>query len=130
MSDQFNLNWSGSVTTENVEQVADLFRQLLVGKRFTHVSVNEGSQYRPDVHTGLSLHEREPITVIQLGEEVGVSITDTRFSRTTWSSQAYQGASKTEEKPYITFECNKVTITTRAPSGFRIYWVFAVEEDR
>jgi hypothetical protein len=52
---EFNLHWFGMLTVENIEQVADLLRQLLVGKTYTFVTVNELFRYKPEVRTSQRL---------------------------------------------------------------------------
>ena len=51
MMNEFNLNWSGMLTTQNIDQVADLLRHLLTGKKYTFVAANEYYEYKPEVRT-------------------------------------------------------------------------------
>lgn len=38
---RIDLNWDGMLTVKNIEQVVDLLRRLLGGKRYIFVSSNE-----------------------------------------------------------------------------------------
>jgi hypothetical protein len=129
----YGLNWAGVLTLSNMEQVAELFKQLLEGKTYAFIACNEGYQnFLPKVRTGQQLKgSTEAITVwrsenrkyggIVIGDTYGVWGMDTNTD-----DAAYDGKFTV---PYIHFEWNKVTITHRAPAGHLLYWVAAVERE-
>src|SRR3989344_4773693 len=55
MLDTINKTWSGNLTPENAEEVARVMTEILEGKTFVTVNVNEGLQFRPEVRTGQRL---------------------------------------------------------------------------
>ena len=51
-SDIFNLNWNGDLNTTNMNNVCDLLLQLLDGKKFTIVTIEENRpQHHPHIQT-------------------------------------------------------------------------------
>ena len=135
MKNPLNLRWSGPLTTNNVEHVADLLRQLLKDKRITVVEAHERFGFRPKVHTGECLEEMraaEPALIIAHREPdppyaiVAFSVADNFWPCSTNLVDADLYDPKSGNA-YFSFDNDKVTITLRNTGGEKIYWVLAVE---
>lgn len=115
---KFDLNWSGTLTTDNVGQVVNLFKQLLTDKRYTSVIAKESSGYLPDVKTCQRL-----VNVDTMGDRfAGFNLND---SQATWSFYVND-----RNPTYISFSETKVTVTQKSAFGGQIiHWAFAVEEE-
>jgi hypothetical protein len=120
------------LTTENIEQVVGLLKELLIGKKYTFIACNEYiGDFRLDVRTSQSLKD-SPFSIWrdeEKGAYAGFNVSDSYGvwgCLTTLREDKYDGK---YDNPYIVFEHNKVTITHRAASGALIYWCAAVEQD-
>lgn len=132
--ENFSLSWYGMLTVENIEQVADLVRQLLVGRTYTFVAANEYRDYKPQVRTNQHMtrsNAGDPVNVYydESAEKrfAGFSVCDTYGIwgvSTNLKDDLYDPDFK---NPFVNFENDKVTITHRAASGNKIYWVIALE---
>lgn len=132
-----DLGWHGMLTVNNVEQVADLLRQLLTGKRYTFVAVNEFYGFKPEVRTSQKLKPKinssNPINVYydDTGAKrfAGFSVSDSygvwSFSTNLQEDQDDPGS----KNPHFSFEWDKVTIIFRLSGGNLVYWVAAVEKE-
>lgn len=127
-----DLIWCGMLTTKNIEAVAKMFRELLMGKKFTLVTAHEDIYFRPYVTTSQILISPngtdEPIKVWHWIE--GKSSIDISCSNEVWSFETSIKENEFDPKflnPYINFDSNKVIITWLSNSR-KMYWVAAVEE--
>jgi hypothetical protein len=131
--------WSGCLTLENLDLVADRIRRLLENQRFTWVSCNQVmSNYFPEVRTGQRLAEGVKVTRVAPdgGREVGyitisysayVAPLDTDISdRAEANTLTY--TEKRTRGPYLCFTHDRVEIDHFIEPGSRAYWVAAVEE--
>ncbi|MFA5936350.1 MAG: hypothetical protein WC822_00555 [Candidatus Paceibacterota bacterium] len=122
----FDSFWSGMLTVNNIEKVADLLRRLLMGKRFTLVMSCQFFGFKPDVRTNLCLDSRGGINVSGIDT---ISIVDTS-SINIYSTRLVDDKYDIDfENPYFYFEGEKVTITRRSPQGELTYRVYAVERE-
>lgn len=132
---EIDLQWAGVLTFENIDQVADTLRDLLTGRRFTLVSANELEMFKPRVKQGKMVVEREMHPGVYVnrrsdpdGTILRVSDTDSVWGCITRTHD--ESPDPTFENPHISFEGDRVTITCRAPSGLKLYWVVVVEKDQ
>ena len=141
-------DWYGTVTVDNIEEIAEQLRQLLAGKYFTTVHCYEYRDWRPEVRLRQYLQgNREsrysgdpanitlihhhlkpdakpnatPHSQIVIGDSYGVG----GFATT----RTDPGYDPEYNSPYVHIEWNKVTITNRAPNGLKYHVVYAVEGD-
>ena len=128
---EMNLGWAGMLTIENVEKVAELFRELLQGKRYTFVSANEFFGFKPEVRTRqrLAFQKSDPIQAFKEkdGKSAGIMV-HAPFG--VWSIHTNLAKNQHDpefKNPYLAFDWNRVTITHRAPGGNKLYWVVALE---
>ena len=138
------LNWYGVLTIGNIEQVVDMFRRLLTGKRYTFVAVNMyGNEdapgqliSRPGVRTSQRIEPDKAISKDAFSfwygdnkEYAGFNVVDTYgvWGCSTSATDSFQVGDY--ENPYIVFEYHKVLIIHRAPAGHLLYWVIATEAE-
>ena len=135
MEQEIGLNWYGMLTVENIEKVAETLRQLLKEKKYTFVACNEGMDFKPEVRTGQQLKpstKGDPINVYFDEESKRFASFNVCDSYGVWSCSTSLHTDDYDHEfknPYIVFEWNKVTITHRAGSGSKIYWVCAIERE-
>lgn len=132
-SEPLPLNWSGMLTVNNAEQVADLLRRFIGDSRYTFVAARAEGWFEPDVRTGQRLKADrgcEPIVFhrhstrhvqILIGDSYGVS---SLMSTTT--NDAYDPDFKA---PYLCFGRRQVRITHRVPCGDVVHWIYALEPE-
>jgi hypothetical protein len=133
MPKKMNLKWYGMLTINNIEQVADLLRQLLSGKRYAFVSSNELFSFKPEVRTNQELKPSDPINVYYDKDGKRFAGFNVYDSYGVWGcSTSLQEEQYDHEfkNPYFVFNLDKVTITHRAPAGHKLYWVVVVEGDQ
>lgn len=137
MPKQFTLNWYGMLTIKNIEQVTDLLRQLLENKRYTFVIAYDASGCKPEVRTSQRLMPGSTtsgnaisIHIDENGRYADFNVHDTYGLWGAMTHLIEDEYDKDFNNPYIVFEWNKVTITHRAPSGQKLYWIAAVEDDQ
>ena len=129
--EKIDLRWHGMLTLENIDQVATLLGQLLAGKKYTFVTANEHSDFKPDVRTNQTLLDTISVTRDKKGEKWSARfvVTDSYgmwYCSTNLEEQQYDGEFN---NPHFTFKSDQVTITHRGPAGFKIYWVIAIQDD-
>lgn len=127
MKEPMELNWHGMLTTENIEAVVNLLKQLLEGKRYTFVTCNESFRFKPEVRTGQRLTGDFKIYRDESLNYAGFNVGD---SYGMWGCSTNTNEARydhTFQNPYFSFEWHKVTITHRAPAGYLLYWCLAVE---
>lgn len=120
--------FSGYLCHDTAEQIADAFRQVLDGKEFTFVAVNEGHGYRPEVRPNCRV--KEPISVGRYGD--GGRYVVVRFNQHDYTSvittaaQSQFDASKSKQPGpdwrYVHVTDRGIEIEHYAPAGFRLYW--------
>lgn len=135
---EYNLHWYGMLTIENLENVVDLLKQLLDGKKYTFVACNEFFDFKPEVRTGQMVDHKGATSgnafSIWWDEKNnpphygGFNVGDT-YGVWGCSTTATDEVKHDNENPYFVFEGNKVTITHKAPAGHLLYWVAAVEKE-
>lgn len=127
--ESMNLNWYGQLTTENVEQVADLLRQLLNKKRFA-VVISEGKDFQhfipPNLKPGQKLKSEKGVgneIIVHYGKGVKTAHIQIFTSCGLFDLQTPQ----VPESPFFTFEDIKVAIQYYNSNGDRFYLQFAPE---
>ena len=143
----YNLHWSGMLTTGNIEQVHNLFHELLDGKFYTSINAHptvypkidekhpETMDCRMHVRTSQKLTPEgvrggDAITFSVDGKYAHLAIHDTYgiHMMDTKLEGEHAHYDHTYQNPYIVFEYNRVTIHHRAPAGNLLVWAFAVED--
>ena len=126
-------NWHGTLTLENLEEVAAMIGDLLDGKRYTFVACNEYFKFKPEVRTGQELNHKgatsgHAISTYFDNEQSpprfgGFNIGDTYgvWGCSTASSAEGYHYDPTYEAPHVSIDWGKVTITHRAPAGHLLY---------
>ena len=132
--------WYGTMTVQNVQEVADLILEVLDGKRYSFASFNEFVK-RLDVRTGQRLNHDGAASgcavATYFDKETdppafgGFHVGDTYGNWGTSTNARADGYFYDPEHnaPYIVIEHNQVKITRRAPAGQMLYWVAAVEHE-
>jgi hypothetical protein len=146
-------DWHGYLTLENYEAVAQRLRELLAGHRYTFVAVNSGSDYRPEVRTGMELRSygiRSHLNDDRTFASIGVA--DTYGS---WGLHAFEVAdqkaaherrnaawAKASEDDrrgwqwqdkrltHAHIKHDRLEVEFFAIAGFRVYWTAVVEPER
>ena len=124
-------NWAGPLSADNVVEVAETIRAILVGKRYTIVEVTSDGGYVPKVETGCKLEPdtspeairgtaREWGSGLTISDQNGVYCVDSGLMKE-------DDPFKMGDVPWIRFEHFKVTIFHKSESGNRLCWVFAAE---
>jgi len=147
-------DWHGYLTLENYAAVGERLRALLTGKRYTFVAVNSGSDYRPEVRTGLELRDNG-LTVHDPeddGQFASINVSDTYgvwgihvFDVPTSQQDGYECRNAAWDKAsdedkrgwqwqdkrltYLHFKWDRIEIEHFAMAGHRIVWVAVVEPD-
>lgn len=128
-------NWCGTLTVENIEQVADLLRRLLKGRQYRFVVTNEVFDFKPKVRINQELEPNkagDSINVYYDKDEkrfAGFSVHDSYGMWGCSTSLQEERCDCGSKNPHFVFEWNKVTINHYAPSGHRVCWVIIVEDD-
>jgi hypothetical protein len=121
-------HWIGNLTIENVNEVADRLKELLIGKIYTFVSCNELDRFKPNVKTGQKLEDNNPIRVWKGDYSTGIHVNDS-YGVWGFNTVLHEGEKNENLKvPYIIFEGNQIRIEHRAPGGNILYWVVALEK--
>jgi hypothetical protein len=127
--------WSGYLTLENLQAVADRISALLGnGRRFTTVVSNEGMQANlPEVRTGRVLHTITVHDEREKGIPAG-TIVLSADAMSDWTTHApdrpaARALERTRRPPHFHITHDTVRVTDRVPAGHRTYEVFSVEEN-
>lgn len=121
-------DWSGFVTVENADAIADRIRRFLGGRIYTWFTVSEFFRWRPEVRT---LQSMERVSVERRKtdddtDDVWITIVDT-YSVTWLNSRcADQAAARlADEKTdhaFVEFKRDYLQIAHRTPAGDRLFW--------
>lgn len=129
-------SWHGTLTVDNVADVVTRLHQLLDGKRYVWVAVNEsyGAAGRPEVRFERLAPEKSTtgksiVPHIEDPKHKGFTVIDTYGVWSLWTSAKDEHEFDDYKEPYIAFGHNRVTIERRAPAGHRLTWVIAVDEE-
>jgi hypothetical protein len=130
-------DWSGYLTLDNFEAVADRLRKLLDGHPYTWVACNEGFGYRPEVRPGLLM---EKVAATLLAPDHGhITVADTYgvwglSAHWPTRADAYAAGSYDEaikRGAHVAFKSDRYgeqfSAEHFAPTGSRLYWTVAVE---
>lgn len=129
----------GTVTIDNIDEVAEKLKQLLEGKQFTTVCCYEYRNWEPEVRLHQYLdggRDGENIRVIHHHLEPDGNPDNPHSQITVCDSYGVWGISTTQTEtrydpdfnaPYVAFEWDRVTITARAPNDLKYYSVYVVE---
>lgn len=128
MKNEFALNWRGMLTINNIEQVVDRLRLLLVRKTYTFVAVNEFLEYRPKVLTGQILvpNTNRAISAYYSKDKGKFGGFLVSGSSGVWgcTTNLHNNLYDPEfNNPHIIFQRNQVNITHRTPEGRKLFWV-------
>lgn len=130
-------DWSGMLTVENIDQVAERILRLLQGKRYTFVAFNEIFPDRLEVRTGMRLDPKDATNGIGVsvyrdesgnGDFAGFNVVD---SYGVWGPTTTVKEDRYDDdfrNPYIYFKEDRVTIAHHAPAGHKLIWVAVIEK--
>lgn len=134
------MNWHGTLTIHNVEEVAGMLRQLLEGKLYTSCEVYEYKGYRPELRLHQKLEpthatNKEGISTYRHEDEdgnvlAGFLVVDSYGVWGLDTTKTDKGYDSTFNNPYLVFEWNKCTMTLRTPTGQLAYWMVVVEDEQ
>ena len=126
-----------TVTTKNIDAVAQRMREMLTDQRYTVVHAYEYKRYKPEVrlHQQLEGHRGssgagngDNISVCHHSEtHAGLILCDTYGVGGFSTTQIEERYDPDFNAPYIVFEYSKIHIKQRAPNGLLYYVVYAVE---
>jgi hypothetical protein len=131
-----SVEWFGTMTIENTDQIVARLRRMLEGKKYTFVAANEFFRYKPEVRTGQRLDPKgcKGGDALMLfsddvnGKFKGFSVGDIHGVWGCTTTATNEHKHDNYNNPYFHFEWDHtVTITHRAPAGHLLYWVVAVE---
>lgn len=133
---EYNLNWFGMLTINNIEQVVGLLKQLIDGKRYTFVACNELDGFKPEVRTSQCVEHNKATSKnafniyydTENSRYAGFNIVD---SYGVWGCSTNTTDEKFDHErknPYFSFKYNQVIIEHRAAGGNLLYWCIAVED--
>ena len=124
----------GTVTTENIEEIADRLRDLLSAGPYTVVHCFEYKDFKPEVHLHQELGGSVDGDDVSLNhysdglESASVQIYDSYGVRVFSTSQTEPGYDPEFRAPYVAFERNgDFSIKHRAPNGLLLLSVYAPE---
>lgn len=121
----------GAITKENYAAVAEIVRIVLLGKRYTWVSVNEYFSHRPEVRVGLVVAS---VTVNEYGftvhDDYGIACVNWGYE----TQQEARAARQTDDASlhkhsWIDIKEDAVQVEHFALAGNHIWWHWAVDRD-
>lgn len=121
--------WSGDLARENVDLVAGLFEQVLVGNRFTVITVTSDSGWRPDVRMGMEVEEFHRYTT-ESGVD-GFCVTDGHYVTGLHTRHDTQAESRNDDVKYRTRVeiCERsIRVSHFAASGNELRWMWMVDD--
>jgi hypothetical protein len=132
-----SLSLTTFLKVENAHGLVSSLLALLKDSRYTFVRGQEAKRDVPEVFTGITLKPAAPITVSM--SEIGdvtkgtLNIADTCEVRTLsfFTKKGIEDSVKENLEtmnPHFCFNGNQVTIRFRDEEGYRVFWIFAVEE--
>lgn len=121
--------WSGTLTLENFEFVAGLFRARLVGNRWSFAaSNNHYTQPNLELRTSCHLHnyESNPLK-IELEADAGHISVHEMTNRGTWSWGLHVYPDR-DWNPHLVIEPDSIEIAQKNSYGDDILWLIVLEE--
>lgn len=123
----------GTVTTQNIKEVADKLRDLLTGRKYTTVHCYEYKNYVPEVRLhqelGGSTNGDDVNLHFHSDEHAQVTICDSYGVGGFSTYRTVPGYDPEFKAPYVVFERGQFRITHRAPNGKLIQCVYAPERE-
>ena len=126
-----------TVTTGNIDAVAERMREMLSNQSFTVVHAYEYKCYKPEARLHQQLEGSVDSSCVGSPENISVHhhneglaqliICDTYGVGGFSTTQIEERYDLDFNAPYIVFEYSKIHITSRAPNGLLYYTVYAVE---
>ncbi len=128
-----------TVTTKNIDEVAQKMREALEGNHFVVVHCYEYKRFEPEIrmHQQLGGHRDsdgpgngDNISVVHHGDaHAQLILCDTYGVGGMSTTQTEEGYDPDFNAPYIVIDGGNIKITQRAPNGLLYYSVYAVERD-
>lgn len=117
---EINRYWHGRLTQENIEDVVNVMREMLTGRKYTFASMlSHESMLSPylEVKTNQELKPDDPFGIYHAGKFSGFSVND---SYSVWGANTVDA--------HIAFDYHQITIEHKSAGGNDITWVIALEK--
>ena len=114
-------NWFGTVTNENIEEIANKIFDMLKGKTYTFVEVYEYMRYEPKTRTSQKLENGTNGSPLSVWHSEDLTYSGANFCDT-------YGVWGISPNYYIVFEYNSITIHLNTPAGKEAYWQITVND--
>lgn len=124
--------WHGMLCAENLDEVAERMRAVLDGEFFTLVCCNSYSE-TSDRFTSVEVYPSQRLSS-------PIVTTPAKYAGINWStprlSMGFHTRAKTQQEArsdrphgyvHLTFEPREIKVDHYAPAGYRLLWIFAVE---
>lgn len=120
---KYDLHWHGTLTVDNIDNVVDLLKQLLDGKKYTFVSCYAYKGYKPEVRLHQEIEHKSSTT----GNAFSIYRHDGWSSFNVCDTYGVWGQS-TFNNPDFIFERDRVTIESVNGFNEKFYWTIVVED--
>lgn len=125
-------NWYGTLTIDNIQEVADAILEKLSGKTYAFVSAYEYRRYEPETRLNQRLHNGtngSPLSVYygENGDYAGFNFCDTYGVWGCSTNTNQKNWDSSYNNPYIVFDYDQITITQRTPAGKLAYWQITID---
>ena len=120
-------HFNGTLTMDNIEEVANMIVDILRDKKYVFVSANEFYDYKPDVRTNQKLKQ----DALKVRVKDDYAWFDIWHSYGVWSLSTTQksgGYDASFDNPYVSIEYNTIKITHKLWYGNKVYWVIRVQD--
>lgn len=116
-----NTNWSGALTLDNLDEVAEAIRERLEGQTYTFITRDQGFRETRRKHQELcpwkSRDRKKAVFTDREGDWGMIDVVDTYGS---WGTSTYADAT-------ITFTAQGFLIDQKAPAGNALHWEILIE---
>lgn len=127
-------NWSGFLTLDNLDAVADRIRDLIGdGQPYAWMASNEGfGNYHPEVRTGQVARELNVKRFDADGTPTGDITVHDSYGLWWITTEAADQSTARKGQPhldaaYLEVTHHHIVIEHKVPAGHRLYWVVAAE---
>lgn len=131
MERKVHRHWHGMLTVNNIDEIANLIREMLTGRRYTFVLVHEQKGFRPYVKASRELSNQNDINSVEVehcgeGENATASLTILDNFNDGWT---FSINNTDHQCPNIEFSQDTIQIAFEDPEKPKEFWVIAIEND-